>query len=318
MPCLLGKRAVAVLIAVLFLVVSCSVPPATDYPTPATERTRNSSTAGAVTPFATFAPTNILTQTPLPILPPTQVAEVVRELYTNNGGCELPCLWRINPGVSTIQDVYDLFSQIGSFRDITRPVDAFQTIAFTTSPPSDLVGIYDDDRWSFLVRVEYGVVVGFVAGVTVIEEFSVPTLATFLTYFDKPEEIRVRVIESMLVDEPPDYEIALYYPTKGVFIRWRGETESVVAQTEKDITVMICPQHTPTEADTQKGSFPPHFYLFSPNENMPFDEIIKKHLSEDPSGSYQPLDKVSIEKFYTMYLEPGNQDCFPFSYSFSA
>lgn len=317
MPCLLGKRAVAVLISVLFLVVSCGVLPTTDYPTPATERTRNSPSAGAVTSSATFAATNVPTQTPLSILHPTQAAEIVRELYMNNGGCHLPCLWGIAPGVSTIQNVYDLFSQIGSFRDITRPVDAFQTIAFTTSPPRDLVGNYDDDKWSFLVRVEHGVVVGVVAGIAVIEEFSVPTLATFLAYFSKPEEIRVRIIESMLVGENPDYEIALYYPTKGVFIRWRGETVSVVAQTEKDITVMVCPQDLPTEADTLVGSSPPFFYLFSPNPNMPFDDIIETRLSEDPSGSYQPLDQANIEEFYTMYLDPTNQDCFPISYSFS-
>lgn len=302
---------------VIFLMSSCSAPPAHEDSMPAIKTPEGSLDTALAAQSATFAPISFPTQTPLPTLSPIQVAEIIRGLYTNNSDCQLPCLWGISPGETTIQDVYHRFSQIGSFRDITRPVDALPTIAFTTSPPRDLISVYDDDKWSILMRAENDVVIGFVAGVSLIKEFSAPSLATFLTYFGKPEEIRVRIIESMLIDENPDYEVALYYPTKGIFIRWRDESGFVVSQTEKNIMVMICPQYMPTEADTLKGSYPPFFYLFSPNENMPFNEIIETHLSEDPSGSYQPLEKTNIEEFYTMYLDSANENCFPFDYSFS-
>lgn len=318
MECLVGKRAVGVLI-VAFWIVSCSTPPTTDSPVLATQTFGDS--FKTETPLSiTFTSTDVPIQTMPSTLSPTQISEIVRGLYNDNGECDLPCLWGVVPGKTSIKDVYDEFSQIGYFEDQTRPIDHFQMIAFATViSPINPVGPYNNDTWGFGMRVEKKseTVAGLNIRAANIKEFFTPSLSKFLTHFGKPDEIRVRVIESMLVDETPDYEIALYYPTKGVFIRWRGETESVVAQTEKDITVMICPQHTPTEADIQKGSFPPHFYLFSPNENMPFDEIIKKHLSEDPSGSYQPLDTANIEKFYTMYLAPSNQGCFPFSYSFS-
>ena len=261
------------------------------------------------------APVSFATQTSLPTLSPTQVSETVRDLYKNNGGCKLPCFLGIVPGKTSIQDVYSRFSLIGYFEDQTRAVDTYQHIAFATIvPPNDLVGTYNDNRWGFSIRVEDGIVVGFVTGANDIEEFSIPDLAMFLSYFGKPEEIMVRVIESQVGN--PDYEIALFYPTKGIFIRWRGETDSIVAQTKQSITVMACPRYMPIEADTLKGSSPPFFYLFPPDEKMPFDEIIKTHLSEDPSGSSQLLDKANMEKFYTMYLDPAIQDCFPLSYSF--
>lgn len=306
----------AKLTLVLWLVVSCGEPPVTEYVVvPTTEASRN-------VPDSTFTPLPVtLTVTPtqpsLPTLSSTQIKEVVRDLYTNNGGCELPCLWGIVPQQTSVQDVYNNFSQIGTIRDVTRSVDALQTITFTTLPPSDLTGIYEDDKWSFHLRVKNNIMVGLLTGVTVIEEFSVPTTAAFLGYFGQPEEIWIRVIESMSSSEKPDYVIALYYPSKGIFISWRGEAESLVSQTEKGMTVMACPQYMPTKADTAKGSYPPFFYLFSPDEKMPFDEIIKTHISEDPGAPYQLLDKANTEKFYTMYLDPATQECFPLFYSFS-
>jgi hypothetical protein len=104
----------------------------------------------------------------------------------------------------------------------------------------------------------------------------------------------------------------MYYPSKGIFINWRGGVDSVVSENENSITVMACPQYMPTEADTVIGLYSPFFYLFSPNEKMPFDEIIVQHLTSDPS--YRLLDEVDSEKFYSIYLDPTTQDCFPFSY----
>jgi hypothetical protein len=312
------KYAIRALLMVIFLTSSCSASPANEDSTPATETPESIfeiKTPSSVMP--TPIPTLQLTS---PALPSTQVSEIINNLYADNGGCELPCLWGIVPGKTSVQDVYVQFSQIGYFEDQTRTVDHFQVIAFATSvSPVDSASPYNNNVWGFGMRVEkrLEVIEGLNIRAVNIKEFSTPSLLKFLAYFGEPEEIRVRIIESMVLDENPDYEVALYYPTKGIFIRWRGETDFVISQTEKNIKVMACPQYMPTEADTLKGSSPPFFYLFSPNENMPFNEIIKTHLSEDPSGSYQPLDKVNIEEFYTMYSNPTSEDCFPFDYSFS-
>jgi hypothetical protein len=165
------------------------------------------------------------------------------------------------------------------------------------------------------MRVKNDTVMGFLTGATDIEKFSVPSLSKFLSYFGQPEELRIRIIESQLIDENPDYEIALYYPSKGVFIRWRGGVKAVLSKTEKGITVTACPQTLPTYSDQVIGLYPPSFYLFSPDKTLPFDEIINTHLSEDPSGSYQLLSIPDLQKFYIMYLDATTQECFPLSYT---
>ncbi len=300
----------------LFLMISCSVPTTTENSVFATATPGGSPIIETLLP-ATITSTDTHISTPRATLSPTQITEIVKALYDNNGGCELPCLWGLAPGTTPIQVVYNRFAEIGRFENYTRPVDVFQVIYFTTTPPNDLVSVFSDGGWGFSMRVKDNMVIGFVTASANIKKFSVPSLSEFFSDFGKPEELRMRIIESMVIGENPDYEIALFYPSRGIFIRWRGETQSVVSQKEKNITVMICPQYMPTQADTIKGLSPPFFYLFSPDKNILFDEIIQKHLSEDPSGSYQPLDKANAKKFYDMYLDPTNKDCIPFSYSFS-
>jgi hypothetical protein len=249
-----------------------------------------------------------------PTLSPTHIANIVSELYMNNGGCKLPCLLGIVPKQTSIQDVYSRFSRIGDFEDQTRVVDTYQNIAFVAkSPPDGIIGSFNDNRWGFSMRVKNDIVVGFVTGATDIKKFSVPSLSKFLSYFGQPEEIWIRIIGSMLIDENPDYEIALYYPSKGIFIRWRENAITVLSQTKKSITVTACPQYLPTYSDTAIGLYPPFFYLFSPDETLPFDEIINTHLSEDSGGSYHSLSAADVKKFYTTYRESNTQDCFPFS-----
>jgi len=165
------------------------------------------------------------------------------------------------------------------------------------------------------MRVKNSTIMGLVTGATDIEKFSVPSLSKFLSFFGQPEEVRIHIIESQLIDENPDYEIALYYSSKGIFIRWRGGVKTVISKTQKGITVLACPQTLPTYSDQVIGLYPPSFYLFSPDGTLPFDEIIETHLSEDPAGSYQPISINDLQRFYRMYLDTTIQECFPLSYT---
>lgn len=244
-------------------------------------------------------------------LPPTQRENIITDLYINNGGCKLPCLLGITPGETSIQDVYNKFSQIGYFEDQTRVVDTYQNIAFSTiSPPDGYINKYNDNKWGFSMNIKDNVVIGFVTGASDVFLFSDTTLSKFLSVFDQPEEIWVEIIQAQIGD--PDYSIVLYYPSQGVFINWRGRVNSVISETDSNITVTVCPQLLPTEADTIIGSYPPFFYLFSPNKKMSFEEIIVQHLTHDPS--FRLLDKLSTKNFYDTYINPDTNVCFPLSF----
>lgn len=51
-------------------------------------------------------------------------------MYESNGGCELPCLWGIVPGKTRFQDLQEELGQLGTFEDVTRSTDYFQTVSF--------------------------------------------------------------------------------------------------------------------------------------------------------------------------------------------
>lgn len=258
-------------------------------------------------------------QSPLPFLSSIQIDETVRALYSNNGGCDLPCLWGIRPKETKLSDLQSRWSQIGTFNDNTRSVDAFQIVTFITTPPSDLVNVYNLDTWSLSLIIKNDVIAGVLSNVTVIEEFSVPTVSTFLQYFGQPEEIWVSIIETLPGVENPHYVIVLYYPSKGIYISWRGEVEELVSQTENNMTVKFCPQHMPVEADGLIGLWTPIFYVFDSNQDTSFNEIIDMHLSGylGESKYYQLLDANESEKFYMMYSEFTQKECFSFIYIFS-
>lgn len=308
---ILNRRLIPIFIAILFLVIGCSIHPETEYPASATKTLETGSNIQP-SPSATATVTSNFTSTTSPTLSPTQIVEGVRQMYENNGGCELPCLWGIVPGKTRFQDLQEGLGQLGTFEDVTRSTDYFQTVSFkvAVTAPDDLIGTYDDERWSFGFSLENDVVVGIFTGIGPIEKFSQPSLAGFLSYFGRPEEIRIEVIPDP--SDLPDYAIALYYPSKGIFINWRGTADSVINENEKGIEITTCPQYIPTLADTMIGSYPPYFYLFSPDPQIPFDEISTKHLALEPS--YHLLDDTSVDKFYNTYLDPSTQVCLPFSY----
>ncbi len=295
---------IATCTVISFWVMSCNALPEAEYPMPTTE------TLIQPSPSATATITSIATPTALPTFSPTQVAEVVREMYEDNGGCELPCLWGIEAGKTQIHDIQGQLNQFGAFTDITRTLDNFQRVVFTTSVPDDLIGIYDDDEWSLHFLLENDMVIGLLTGITVIEEFSQPSLSGFLEKFGKPEGIWMDVIPDQV--GLPDYSIALYYPSKGVFINWRDTVGSVIYEDDSGIEITVCAQNIPTLADTMIGSYPPYFYFFSPNSEIPFDEIAIQHLTLEPS--YRRLDNTNVENFYNAYLEANTEVCFPFSY----
>ena len=255
-------------------------------------------------------------QSPIPILSSTQIAETIRELYSGNGGCDLPCLWGITAKETKLSDLQNKWSQLGVFNDNTRSIDAFQFVAFTITPPDDLVNVYNDATWSLHLTTKDDLIVGVLSNVTVFEEFSIPTVSKFLQYFGQPEEIWIRIMETL---PGAHYVIVLYYPNKGIYISWRGKAEELVGQTEKDMTVRFCPQHMPVEADGLIGLWTPILYVFDSHQATSFNEIIDIHLAGylGDAKYFRMLDSVETEKFYTLYSDSSQKECFPFTYVFS-
>lgn len=285
-------------VILIFFVASCQPSPGVKYAEPTATKPLASMTPVPVTP------TVVPSATILPTLSSTQMTDVVRDLYMTNGGCDLPCWWGIMPGEDTLQSVYDRFSSFGVV-ELSRDSDPLDLFSFTTTPPHDL-NLYARERWGFNMRVRDGLVEGIITTPAMNRQYVAPTLDSLLENFGEPDEIWVYLVPE--ISEPPDYNIILFYPRKGILVGWSGSTQ-VISWTDSGITVSICPQNM-----TKEKNYPPYFYLWSPNAKKTFLEINNEYLFQQP---YRLLSAersdIDARIFYETYIDSETEECFRFS-----
>ncbi|RPI21336.1 MAG: hypothetical protein EHM70_25260 [Chloroflexota bacterium] len=98
---------------------------ATITPLPIHENTPVTTVQAILVPPTTQRPTASPTPTEIPILSIEAAQNRLVELLADNGGCRLPCLWGIIPGVSTHRDGEEILiplSSISDFVDLRPPV----------------------------------------------------------------------------------------------------------------------------------------------------------------------------------------------------
>jgi hypothetical protein len=300
------KKLFLFLLGSIFL-TGCVMSPAQVIVTPTLPPAIATSTPRPPTSTATVAPTAVpsATETVLPTLSPTQIAETVLDLYTNNGGCELPCWWGIVPGKTSIQEVYDRFSLLGSVNDETKETDKLKHYNVSVIPPSS-VNSYDEDEWLFSLTVKNGIVDEIFADTNNNRLLAGPGLSTGLSTFGEPQEIWITFYPND-ESEPPDYELGLFYPDKGVDITGSGLAYKI-ARLNNLKKVSLCPQEIP-KTTKLRMMYSPMVDLWSPNEQRSFFEVdtdyeygVYFHLSD--------ISNMTTNQFYTTYLDPSATRCF--------
>ncbi len=91
-------------------------------PPPATPllATSSATSVPSFSPLPTYSPTSEFTPTVAPTLPIDQAQVELLEMLSNNGGCQLPCLWGIVPGKSTYQEAQAILLPLTSISVLTR------------------------------------------------------------------------------------------------------------------------------------------------------------------------------------------------------
>ena len=84
---------------------------ATSTPLPTATPTPTATT----TPSPSPTPTPFPTLTPLPTIPPEQRGQTYADLMSNNGGCELPCWWGFEMGVTSLDEVRQFYTAFGAY-----------------------------------------------------------------------------------------------------------------------------------------------------------------------------------------------------------
>lgn len=292
---------------IFVLCASCIGQPATSLVTPSVIASPLQTATQTVLPSPTQKKTP--TQAVIPTLFPGQPEDAIRELYKTNNGCQLPCLWGIVPGKTAIEEVYDRFSLLGSFREVDRLTQDTVWMRFTFSPPKD-IDLYNEGEWGISLQVSNGIVEGLTFRSSHLESFSHITLASILAAFGKPTEIWLMVVPSQI--DPPYYNIALFYPELGILIRGQGDTQ-VITEMENGIDLSICPQDMAT-ASEKNYHHPILFHLWSPDEKMTFTELNNTHFTGEKFTLLENmLTDIDTTKFYETYLDSATKECFNLS-----
>lgn len=249
-------------------------------------------------PTNTSNPVPTFTRT-IPTLIPQEANQVLSDLYEDNGGCQLPCYWRIIPGETLWQDASEFFSSVGQIAGPggTPKVPTYGVVFIegVENPIGGFMPIF----W-----VENGIVKAIGVNSSWVSRDFDYSLSGLLLSFGVPEEIWVRPIaESM----DPFYYLVLMYPSKGILVNLLGDTEA------QDQWLVVCPQDI-----FSRSPFPPQLLLWNPKEQVTFDSDFGKRLIDDGLGwvmdEYRLLQEVASDEltnaeFYNLYSKPNIDTC---------
>ena len=277
--------------------------------------TEQSATLATLTPMTTLPSTIVKTPTSAPTViapPPTlQLAEQTKllfQLISNNGGCNLPCWWGLQPGTSTWQDVLDTLHYL---KTGLKPPPSV-SIPITTSPliqSYKLNGVpiifVDDVAPIHLFFTDD--VVGTIQSIRVSIQSpsffaSVPDYAysmrqyfidSVLSQYGKPSDIFIQLTAARTEPEAPFlYNIWMFYNDIGVITHFEGEHRS--PQQDK---IQVCPEYETV------------WYI---------DLYLHYAVMPDFSGA-KPLEDVSnldVNSFYETFIQPKSLACFESSVDF--
>jgi hypothetical protein len=253
-----------------------------------------------------YTPSPLVTNTPSPVpltitiptLSPQEANQVLLELFEDNGGCQLPCYWKIIPGKTLWADLSTFVSSVGGiYYQYGTPTIVRYDISFEKFDVP--IGGISPRIW-----VENGVVKAIGINSSWVSWDFDYSLAGLLQSFGIPEEIWIRpVAESM----DPFYYLVLMYPSKGILVNLLGDAE------KQDQRLIVCPQEI-----FSRSPFPPQLLLWNPNEQVTFDNDFGKRLIDDDLGwvmeEYRLLQEVTSDnltnkEFYDTYGEPNEDTC---------
>jgi len=264
-----------------------------------------------LTPVATSVPVAI------PTLPEEEAHNRLLALLSNNGGCHLPCLWGITPGLSNYQDAQIILMPLGSIspKDVTYfDLAGVSGVLFGAISP---VHIDDKQRFNSLIVYRYdntGVVkrIFFQAmeeewvtdsngnwtektpiydSPIFIQRIEYYSLSHLLEEQGMPDSVSIRV-SAQFYNRSGSIEIhiAVFYLNQGI---WAHYT-SFISPDRLGSTIQICPLYMHIEMELYPPGNPDAFIA---------------HLEEETAwkalkGGFKPLEEVtsmSLEQFYEMF-----------------
>lgn len=228
-------------------------------------------------------------------LPPEEATEAILGYYADNGGCELPCWWGIDPGVTTWEEAYEKMAPLGEIQGpFIRDEGVSQYSAILIVPKENSAAGFFHPGFS----VKNNIVTAIGLYCNEISESFDCSLAGLLKRLGEPEGVWIKPI----IDAPgdPGYVLSLFYPSKGIEIYSEG------LFTIEENNYYLCPR------DFRLGQGSPGVAIWNPNQSISFLNSSRQLFGENSetdfhAGFYRIEDLASnydSASFYKAYIIP--------------
>jgi len=264
---------------------------ATQIPAPTVEASSTITTT--LTPLAEATPTG--THSPFPTLSQAERDDFFATILTGNLQCSLPCWWDAVPGVT-------LWSSIEPF---IQSLDARIIRHGTATMPPPLVGyeVYVDllelEDSVQQIGIFYTVNNGLIENIELqLGNLNGYSLFQILSMYSKPAEIQISTLSEPREGDLP-FRLQLYYPDNGFVVEYYSNA------TMNGQNVIGC-----FREDSQNDH--PYVFIWDPEISIPFSLAVEMAGTLDEGQTYLTVERatnLSIDEFYTFFLEPSNEPC---------
>ncbi|MBM3153187.1 MAG: hypothetical protein FJZ96_13455 [Chloroflexi bacterium] len=151
------------------------------------------------------------TASPQATLSPEEAQEFIINLLETNGGCELPCLWGIYPGVSTVAETTAFFR-------VFTPEFYFTESGFAVF--MDLPEYLTPD----VAAINFFTSKGMISHILSysIQGAGIFQLPFILTHYGQPEEVWVQTFSPNLGESRVSFSVIAFYGKQGFAADWQG------------------------------------------------------------------------------------------------
>lgn len=260
-------------------------------------------------PLPSSSPTSTRTPiTPVPTLPAAEQDAYLLKLIETNGGCELPCFFGIQPGVSSWEDIRFVEGPI-YFRESYFPERKDERLYLYVPPRK--TRYFDVAFWGSSTLIEH---------ITVDAQISLPNdpydyvpafakavypyaLPNLLAQYGMPSRILLQVLGQIEPESGTQAEIYLFYDHLGFLAHyWFLD---VVTQDSETGVLRACPDYSHTVFI--------RLYLQASKDKTPLEKMVGGTNDYYFNTLFQPIEKItalSIEDFYQLFVAPTEITCF--------
>ncbi len=301
------------------------------FPIQPSEEFTSTPTPSPTIPTYTSTTTLLPTPTQLPVFSTTEAQDVLSQFVINNGGCQLPCVFGLTPGVSDISSSGSILRYFqeheNSSENVKNGVD-ISTIGKVDNGGifitfyKEQIGVSLDFGFQAtgnivayitmgaevkkFIQYVYGFDAKIVFGDPYFTELAKSlSLSYILSKYGAPEKILVLPFPDIPYHPSPPalymFDFVLYYPNQGFLIEYFAKRD------EKNGQYIGCPNQ----------SYKIKLSTWDPSDELTIDQAIKDFSSTDgitPGNleRFMPIQNqtnLSIAQFTELYKNPKAQEC---------